>query len=233
MEMVGYVARAPSAHSPTDKNLFIIQLTMIVLAPGIMAAACYMAVGRIILWVTPESHRNFRSLWVPARFITPTFVVFDILAFAIQLLGASILASADVTDTARANKGSHIVQVGLAVQLVCFGFFSFVAARFVFVSRQFRESWPSGDWFRLLYAINIACFIILVRSLYRMGDFSGGTRGYTKTHEWPFWVFDSLLILLVLALFNVIHPADYIPNVGFRQAPKDAEAGHELVEGRN
>lgn len=114
--------------------------------------------------MTPESHRGFRTLWVPARFITLVFVLFDIVSFAIQLLGASVLASADDTDFSRLNKGGHIVQVGLAVQLVCFGFFSFVAARFVFVSRQFRQSWPSGDWQKLLYAINIACLIILVIS---------------------------------------------------------------------
>lgn len=33
-----------------------------------------------------------------------------------------------------------------------------------------------------------------MRSIYRMIEFAGGRDGYVRTHEWPFWVFDSFLI---------------------------------------
>lgn len=78
-----------------------------------------------------------------------------------------------------------------------------------------------------------------MRSIYRMVEFAGGRDGYVRTHEWPFWVFDSfliwcmsppffsffiatmtnylLLILGVLLVFTLLHPADFLPNVGLRK----------------
>ncbi|KAH0613540.1 uncharacterized protein H6S33_005426 [Morchella sextelata] len=237
MEMAGYIARAPSSKYTDNKNMYIVQLVMIILAPGIMAAACYMAMGRLILHLTPPSHLRFRTLWVPARFITPTFVLFDVLSFGIQLVGSSVVASASITDFDRVKRGSRIVEIGLAVQLVCFGFFSFVAARFSFVARRWESAWPGREWLKLLYAINAACAIILLRSIYRMVEFAGGRDGYVRTHEWPFWVFDSFLIWCVLLVFTLLHPADFLPNVGLRKTVVkrtdiEGAGGHEMLGSR-
>lgn len=90
------------------------------------------------------------------------------------------------------------------MQLVCFGFFSFVAARFVFISRKFKQSWPSGDWLKLLYAINCACFIILVLSsnpwallwasiMAITDNFTIGSihLSYVRLLWWPEWIYQD------------------------------------------
>jgi hypothetical protein len=82
------------------------------------------------------------------------------------------------------------------ISQVCFGFFTFVGVRFIFISRSWRQNWPNNTWTRLNYAVNFVCALILVRSIYRMVEFAEDHRtGYVNVHEWTFWVFDALPML--------------------------------------
>lgn len=84
---------------------------------------------------------------------------------------------------AKLNRGKDIAMSGVIVQLVAFGLFTVVAARFHFTSRRFTydfkqrlqatpgdkdvtgEVWArkfNPNWRRLLYAVNISCAMILV-----------------------------------------------------------------------
>lgn len=49
-----------------------------------------------------------------------------------------------------------------------------------------------------------------------MVDFTLGTTGYTKTHEWVAYVFDALMIFPAIVLFVYWHPSKYLPYLGFR-----------------
>ncbi len=43
-----------------------------------------------------------------------------------------------------------------------------------------------------------------------MIEFSEDTTGYLQTTEWPFYIFDALLIFVSMAMFNFIHPARFL-----------------------
>lgn len=51
MEAIGFIFRALSASDVTNRNEFIIQYCMVILAPAILAAGCYMVFGRLLVWV--------------------------------------------------------------------------------------------------------------------------------------------------------------------------------------
>ena len=87
VEFVGYVARAISIKNLDEKGIFIVQIVLILVAPAVMAAACYMAFGRVVLWAVPPRFQTARYLWVPARRITPIFVGSDVFSFFIQAIG--------------------------------------------------------------------------------------------------------------------------------------------------
>ncbi|TGO43420.1 hypothetical protein BHYA_0001g00490 [Botrytis hyacinthi] len=214
MESVGYISRVVSVYDTTNRNAYIVQFVLIFLAPALMAASCYMAMGRVILHVTPSSFRNVKNLWVPPRWMTPIFVTCDIVAFLIQVFGAT---SATSKDSKVVQRGYNVMKVGLVIQLVCFGFFLVVSLRFHFISKKFESSWPDRQWKKLLMAINIASGLIFARSIYRMVEFTTGFDGYLSIHEWNFYVFEAALMLPVLVLFNVYHPAKFLTNVGWRQ----------------
>ena len=112
--------------------------------------------------------------------------------------------------------GEHIVIAGLAIQLLFFGFFVYVAALFHYrVKNTTRvknrlyggasshiHTWESMMW--MLYA---ACLLIFIRSVYRVVEFVQGNDGYLMKKEYFLYIFDAVLMLLVCLLFNIMHPS--------------------------
>lgn len=50
-----------------------------------------------------------------------------------------------------------------------------------------------------------------------MIEFCTGFDGYLATHEWPFYVFESVVIVPIFFLFNIYHPAHYLSHTGWRR----------------
>jgi hypothetical protein len=131
-----------------------------------MAAACYMALGRLIWYVTPVAKLKFRSLCIAPRRVAPLFVTFDLGAFFIQFLGICAIGSAYTStktpDAQKLESGIHLLKFGLVVQLFCFGLFAVIGTRFLLSSRRWRTEVPREKWVRLTYAINGAATLIMV-----------------------------------------------------------------------
>ena len=121
--------------------------------------------------------------------------------------------------TASALKnGSHLVMVGLIVQLVSFGLFIVVAVTFHLRFRRFemRESHRddvdgSGSSWRsyeiLLCSLYGVGLLIIVRSVFRLIEYAAGSDGYLVTHEAFLYIFDALLMFVVVNIMSVFHPA--------------------------
>lgn len=65
VEVIGYAARIKSASEPTEKKPYVLQFTLIILPPVLMAGVIYVVFGRIVYWVVPPESRTLRFLWVP------------------------------------------------------------------------------------------------------------------------------------------------------------------------
>ncbi|TVY84656.1 Protoporphyrin uptake protein [Lachnellula suecica] len=240
MEAAGYIARCLSTQKLDNQTLYVLQFSLIILAPVLMAGACYVVFGRIVYHVVPTEARTTSLLWISPRWLTPIFVVCDIVALFLQLVGAVIITSIDIGDpdaVKKANRGKHIAEIGVAVQLICFGLFSIIAVRFNFTSKRFmgvfherfngvhddkyftigssRRKFKS-HWQAILRVTNFTSVCILIRSVYRMVDFALGRKGYMETHEWCLYVLDALVIFPVPLLFVWWHPGAYLPYMGFR-----------------
>ncbi|KAI2639668.1 RTA1-domain-containing protein [Hypomontagnella submonticulosa] len=251
MEVVGYADRIISANNTSNLNLYAVQFCVIILAPVLMAGAIYVVFGRIVFHVVPAQERTTRLLWIPPRWITPIFVAFDILSLIVQLIGAVAVSSTKATDENAANKlkiGKDVALIGLALQIVAFGLFTIVAARFHFTSQRFETKLQSRledadrgrsvfvkgssrkinpQWRRLLYAINVSCVLILIRSVFRVVEFAEGPTGTVMRQEWFMYVLDTLPIFLVVCSFCLFFPGSYLPYMGFR-VPKQPEGAREL-----
>jgi|SRR3954469_21987178 len=120
--------------------------------------------------------RNTRTLWCPPHLITPIFVVFDLGAFFIQFLGACAVGAAysskELTAGQREEKmrkGRSALQLGLVLQLICFGLFAVVGTRLIVVSRRWLDKdvpygAPRAQWRRLNWTVNVTATIIMVGS---------------------------------------------------------------------
>lgn len=218
MELVGYVTRAYSTQHLFNKDVFIVQTVMILVAPAVMAAACYQSFGRVTIWVVPPEFQAAKYLWVPARRVTPVFVGFDIFSFFVQVIGGSMVAAA--STAANANRGKNIVLAGLGLQLATFGFFVVASVRLNVILRTRLRAVPlpkERNWQLYLNVVNVATVLILVRTLLRLVEYAMGTQGYLTEHEWFFYCFDSALMFLVAVIFIVFHPGYYLPYLGLRR----------------
>ena len=70
----------------------------------------------------------------------------------------------------------------------------------------------------MLYAVS---FLIMIRSIFRVVEYIQGNAGYLLRTEWPLYVFDAMLMVIVMAVFLVLHPSV------LRQT-KDEESSGEL-----
>jgi hypothetical protein len=61
---------------------------------------------------------------------------------------------------------------------------------------------------RHLFALYVASLLIFIRSIVRVVEFSQGVSGYVMQHEVFLYVFDSILMLIVMLLFSWIHPSE-------------------------
>ncbi|KAJ4524229.1 hypothetical protein HRR83_002349 [Exophiala dermatitidis] len=216
--LVGYITRAISVKQLDSRNIFIVQLVMILIAPAVMAAACYMSFGRVVLWVIPREYQGARHLWVPARRVTPVFAGCDVASFFVQVAGGSMIASANTSS--KLSTGRTVVLVGLALQLATFGFFVVAALRLMVLLRTKLKDVvlpAQRNWPLFLFMVNVANVLILIRTTLRLIEYAIGDHNYLVDNEWFFYVFDSVLMFLVVLVFLVFHPGHYLPYLGIRR----------------
>jgi hypothetical protein len=60
-----------------------------------------------------------------------------------------------------------------------------------------------------------------------VAEFGEGTEGYAFRHEWMFWVFEALPMLIAIVIFCVHHPSAYLGSDGGKRlfSRKDEEGG--------
>lgn len=210
VEVIGYIARS-LCHSRTNQLMpYIIQNTFLLLPPVLFAATVYMILGRIIRSVKGEQYSLVRVAW-----LTKIFVICDVFSFFVQGGGAGLMAQGGENS----SLGEKLIVGGLMIQVVAFGFFCVTAGVFHYryetrsvgavAYTQYDGSGKRGGglWRGGLYALYGNSVLIMVRSVFRVVEFSMGQDGYPLTHEWTIYVFDSALMLAVLVFLFLWHPS--------------------------
>lgn len=107
--------------------------------------------------------------------------------------------------------GQKVVVGGLFVQILFFGCFVLVAVLFQIRTHKAPTPQSASDripWRKHLLALYVASILILIRSVFRAAEFIQGNDGYILGHEWFLYLFDGLLMLGVMTIFNVVHPSE-------------------------
>ena len=189
-----------------------------------------MAFGRLVTGAGAQSYTLIRHKW-----ITKIFVAGDVLSFFLQAGGKSIIISCSQalvsacvltllstgggyqsTGTQSAlEMGSHIIVIGLFVQLAFFGFFMVIAVcfhrRLVLVPTI--QSHGSFPWKKYMWTLYGASTLIMVRSVFRVVEYLQGSNGALLHHEAYLYILDALLMFAVMVVFNVIHPSGVVGGV--------------------
>lgn len=202
-ETVGFAGRTYSAHENPFFTLgpYVVQGVLLLVAPALFAASTYMELGKLSDLVDGGKY-----LILSRRWITRTFVTGDVICFLMQAGGAGLMASKNIKTR---DSGANIVVGGLFVQIVSFG--GFVITSLVFHSRVRKNPTTNSEtmpYQRHLIALYLSSILILSRSIVRAVEFIQGFFGYIISHEAFLYGFDSVLMLLVMVIFNWVHPSE-------------------------
>lgn len=182
-----------------------------------------MELGRIIIMLRAEKVSLVRPRW-----LTVTFVTGDVLSFLMQASGMLkyyfiykttitmlnltrvIGAGLMIANSSNPSNGEHVIIGGLFVQIIFFGFF--MVTSIIFDLRLLRNPTQASSelsfiWRRHLSALYATSILILIRSVVRVVEYMEGYQGYVMTHEAFIYVFDALLMFVVMLIMIYIHPS--------------------------
>jgi hypothetical protein len=201
VDAIGYASRAIATHQSGSLVPFLLQAIFLLLPPCLFAATLYMVYARLVRGVHGEQF----SL-IPPRWCTRIFVIGDLLCLNIQSTGAGFLPKLKMRVA-----GNCIVIAGLALQILIFAGFMWCCLLF---HKRFRGQlaaqrrtvdlrWEPTVW--MLYGTSI---FISSRNIFRLVEFvTGDDGGYLFHNEWPIYVFDGALMLLVMIGFYIWYPS--------------------------
>ncbi|KAH7029762.1 RTA1 like protein-domain-containing protein [Microdochium trichocladiopsis] len=235
-QVIGYCGRIWSHFDATAIGGFVMQAILILVAPALYAASIYMILGRLIRAVHAES----LSI-IPLRWMTKIFVAGDVLSFLLQAGGGGIQAAGTLELY---DIGEKIIIVGLFVQITIFGFF--LATTVTFHLRQQKSlkhhnstsmdasssPFSTIPWARHLAVLYVASALIMIRSIFRVIEYLQGNGGYLISHEVFLYVFDAVLMAIVMAVFLVFYVDDLIGAEPMYRHGKRA-SGAELLSSRD
>ncbi|KAL7619406.1 hypothetical protein AAE478_009945 [Parahypoxylon ruwenzoriense] len=198
-QVLGYAGRIWSHYNPLAIGGFVIQAILILVAPALYAASIYMILGRLIRTMNAQ-HLSI----IPVNRLTQIFVTGDVVSFTLQAGGGGIQAAGTLDLY---NAGEKIIIVGLFVQIALFSIFMAVSVTCYFRLRSFSPVAAAMEikvpWKQHLYALLGTSILILVRSIFRVIEYLQGNGGYLISHEVFLYVFDTLLMVVVMTIFAV------------------------------
>lgn len=211
-EFIGFIARSISHDNIFDRSPFITQTLLILIGPPFFSASIYMIFGRMVTRIL----HNEEFLLLKAKYITKICVVGDVISLFLQAIGGIAISGAE-DNIDRFNMGKNIIIGGLVIQILFFGFFVVVETTYyiklrmnsdssdynLYVLNQDIKQFPYrfNNWKSILESLFVCSMFILIRSVYRVIEFTEGNGGYISSHEWFIYVFDGLMMFFCAVLF--------------------------------
>jgi hypothetical protein len=201
VEVIGYIGRAFAVNRTDALGPFVIQATFILLPPAFFAASIYMILACIIRAVDGD-HLSI----INPRIVTRIFVLSDLASIGVQGTTAGFSEHENLKTIA-----TVLVLIGLAIQLISFAVFGTCAIIFHKRIRRnptARSHRIGSKWLDTLYMLYAVSVLIIIRAVFRVVEYAFGNDGYPLAHEWTLFVFDSVPMTLVTAIFLFRYPSN-------------------------
>lgn len=212
-EFASFAVRSAGTKNQQSVALAFVSQILVLLAPLWLNAFVYMVLGRMIYFFLPER----KIFGIQAHRIALWFVCFDILSFLTQLGGGVLINPGNDPNTLLI--GIHVYMGGVGIQEFFIVVFTAFALRFrILMHRVETGQLPTvglidehrkQSWRGLLYALLACLALITTRIIYRLVEFASGIQPETNPipfHEWYFYVFDALPMLIAFCVMNAVHP---------------------------
>jgi hypothetical protein len=198
-EPLGYACRAIATYHTGAFVPFLLQAIFLLLPPCLFAGTLYMVYSRVV-----RATHGERFSYVSPRWCTRIFVAGDLLCLNIQSTGAGFLPKPKLV-----NAGNSVIVTGLGLQVLIFAGFMWCCVLFHHkFARYLHNTGQTVDvpWQSVLWMLYGTSVLISIRNIFRLIEFITGHDSYLNSNEWPVYVFDGVLMLLVMISFYIWYP---------------------------
>ncbi|KAG4438497.1 hypothetical protein IFR05_006020 [Cadophora sp. M221] len=227
LETVGYVVRVLMHYSIFNKDLFIMYLIFLTIAPAFISAGIYICLSRIIMLYGPSL----------SRFKPRTYTIFfcscDFISLVLQAAGGAIASVATTQDDV--DKGTDIMIAGLIFQVVSLVVFVILCGDFAWRLHKNRDSWNTHNshiytsrlFKGFLYALATASLCIIIRSTFRAIELFDGFAGNLANDEVLYMILEPPMITIAVIALTVFHPG-----IGFQGTWGSAKGSYKNTVGK-
>lgn len=229
-EAIGYALRCLSSRvDPYRIAFFVGQYFCITCAPVFISSSVFFYLSRLLEWAnTRYAHgHTFAPLGFKPRTLLWIFVGLDATFTVLQIGGAAgtgnclhhgqlqLTPSSGIGVKTSKQKDpatvNDILIAGLAAQLVSFMLFlTVLISLYIRLSQVASHSSEAAALWRekstTSLVIILACFLLLIRTAFRLAESAQGVFGYLSSHEAFFIALEMVPILVALALLIFKHP---------------------------
>ncbi|KAI1819384.1 RTA1-domain-containing protein [Xylaria intraflava] len=206
LELVGFSARIYGYVHTFVRIGWIIQYSIITVAPVFMTAAIYVCIGRI-------ADTLGRGVFnIRPRLYTRIFIPSDVFALITQAAGGgvSFTETAPIDGSGGISAGQGLILGGLALQVVSLTVFLALFMGVLWPSDLFRRDKKLGRDARRVrtFAVLLLVAIVLIigRSIFRAVEFSQGIFGALSHDEILFIILDGFPVGIATAILVIFHP---------------------------
>ncbi|CCG85148.1 putative RTA1 domain protein [Taphrina deformans PYCC 5710] len=187
LEFLGWIARAVAHTAVCSSDMFIMQITCLIVGPVFWSATLYVILGVLI------THAPERSV-LPGKLYLIIFSCIDLLSLILQAAGGGIAAGAQTIDVQ--DRGTNIMVAGVFVQIA--GMTAFVVLGLIFISRVWSQRHAYGIRNSVLLVVVTSSLLIFLRNIYRCVELLEGWTGHLNVTEGFIIGLDAVPMVLCL-----------------------------------
>ncbi|KAF7927803.1 hypothetical protein EAE99_005180 [Botrytis elliptica] len=201
--LTAFILRIASIYNQQDNVLELMSSIFALTISPLINAYYFILLGHLVHHYLPS-----RSLLgIRAHIIALPFLVFNGVAFVLEVVGATMMEKRNLEWEQR--NADHVYIGGLVVQmLVIFVFLGVLMALLREMSGLGRRSVMGAGWKSLPGALFGGSCFILIQTFFSLARFSTGdkTSSTLSTHEYYFYIFEVAPAVLAISMLNAIHP---------------------------
>ncbi|KAF9197288.1 hypothetical protein BGZ49_002342 [Haplosporangium sp. Z 27] len=230
---IGFVIRLTFNMDTVQLGQFIVMNCLVIISPSAFLAFNYMLYGRFITAVDPKFGNDTkpgsrlersRFSFIPPLIVGRTFIISDILTFFVQINAGGIQASAGDSNPSLSKVGDNLFLAGVSIQgasyllftlLLVVAFLRLIEDRKRNYPNQLEKGWTGLDnqTLTIVGGLFLSSIFIIIRSLYRIIEFTQGYNGYLITHEVFLFVLDAAPLVLAIAPWAFFWPTTLLATI--------------------
>ncbi|PAV21959.1 hypothetical protein PNOK_0191600 [Pyrrhoderma noxium] len=233
-EVIGWAGRYWSSQTYQGNLLdpYLMQITCTIISPTPLLAANFVILGTMIKYLGSQYSR------LSPKWYSIIFCGADIVALVIQSVGGASASSA-ARDDGNTENGSHIMLIGIIIQMVAIVIYVALASEFLFryftkrPVRNLNDKVVEGVLDRkiklMIFGLSLSTLCIFIRAVYRTIELTDGWDGAIITNELYFNVLDGAMIVLAIYTVNILHPGFLLSHVVMRNKEVEKFGSQETV----